>query len=432
MTDLSTRRQAAYYLLLFGLLLSVVPRAGLPDDVGFWVRWATYIFDNGLGNVYEVADNNYNPLYHYILWAYGKLAGSTQKIAYYQHALKGFTLLFDFAGALWAASLVPDRRRRFGLALLLLLNFGYLYDTLIWEQVDAIYTCLAFGAVVLALRQRPALSSACYVLALSAKTQAIIFLPPLLLLWGPLWWARPRWAGWAWGAGALTFLLIVAPFVWGGHQNFLPRIININLHTVDFAPKASMHCYNMWYLFLRSTDPYETPDDLSYLGLTYKYWGLLLFMLASAAALLPLLLVAVKCLGRRASLGSPAQAPAALVLLSCGLLPLLFSFFNTQMHERYWHASVLFLAAYGFVSRDYLPYVLVSVAYFLNLEALLHFLGLQNYDDWFFQPAYIAGLFALAILVGFFRLYRRPEWRAASSQRLAKVPTPTLSLNALS
>ena len=127
-----------------------------------------------------------------MLFAYGRLAGSAAAIIRHRHELRAFTLLFDFAGALAAVSVVEGHRRRFWLSLLLLLlNGAYLYNTLIWEQVDAIYTCLSFGAVLLALRRRLVGSVLLYLVAFNMKLQAIIFLPALLLLWLPLARAAP-------------------------------------------------------------------------------------------------------------------------------------------------------------------------------------------------------------------------------------------------
>lgn len=311
------------------------------------------------------------------------------------------------------------------MALALLLNLGYLYNTLIWEQVDAIYTLFAFGAVVLAARQRNTGSVLCFVLALAAKTQAIIFLPPLLLLWAPRWWQRPSQLVRAALAGGTLATLLLAPFIWGGRANSLPRIIEINLNAAHTFPVASMNAYNLWQLLLYPVNPMKVTDTLPFAGLTYRQWGLLLFGAASALALLPLLGRAAYAARPSPAAPTPPLLSAAgerdqdlgLVLLSCGLIPLLFCFFNTQMHERYWHAAVLFLAAYGFVRRDYLPYILASVAYFLNLEGVLSFTGLLNFsaDSIRYKPHVTAVLFAGLIVLCFVKLYQLATLAAKSA-----------------
>jgi len=412
---ISLRQQVAYTVLLYALLLLLLPHAGYDGDMGFWLRWATYSFDYGLGNVYRIPDNNYNPFYHYILWLYGQLAGSVYRLQRYAHLLKAFTLVFDFAGAFWAASLVPERSRRFGLALVLLLNIGYLYNTMIWIQVDSIYTFFSFGAVVLAARQRPVASLLLYVLALASKTQAIIFLPPLLLLWGPQWWRQPRRLAQGLLAGAALTLLLLAPFIWWSWENGVPRIIEINATAANLYPKLSLNAYNLWYLITEFQSLPETSDLLPFAGLTFRKWGLIFFLTSSAVALLPLLAAAWQAWRPRAA--SPGPAPSlVLVLLSCGIIPLLFTFFNTQMHERYWHPALLFLAAYGFVRRDYLPMVIMSVAYFLHLERGLQYLQLLNYDIFYFQPKFVAALFALLIGLLLWKIYRLAPWRGGPAQ----------------
>ncbi|RZK12752.1 MAG: hypothetical protein EOO56_27905, partial [Hymenobacter sp.] len=179
-----TRSHWLLYALLYGLLLLLTPTSGHVFDVQFWEQWATHIGAHGLGNAYTYETNNYNPLYQYVLYGYAKLAGSPQRILAGIHYLRLFTLLFDFGGAILAVRCFGwgDGNQRFILSLLFLLNLGYLYDTVVWEQVDAIVSTLAFVAVVQALRQRPVSSVGWLVLALNMKTQAIVFLPALLLL----------------------------------------------------------------------------------------------------------------------------------------------------------------------------------------------------------------------------------------------------------
>ncbi|WP_156126215.1 hypothetical protein [Hymenobacter sp. DG25B] len=412
MLEPSYRRQAVYYGLLFMMLMVLVPRAGHQGDVGYWANWASYILEHGLGNTYADPSNNYNPFYHYILWLFGKLLGNAERIRSYINSLKGFTLLFDFAGAIWAASLVAQRNRRFELSLLLLFNIAYLYNTLIWEQVDAIYTFWVFGAVVFAVQRKPVLSVMLYVLALATKTQAIIFMPPLLLLWLPLWWQRPQWIWKSVGAAALTSLLLLAPFIWGGTKNYLPHILDINRDAVDYAPVVAVNAYNFWHLLFQNVDLRFVSDAQHFAGLTYKGWGLLLFFGFSAITLFPLLASAVQSVLKwpRTQICLNPGPSIELVLLSCALIPLLFAFFNTQMHERYWHPAILFLGAYGFLTRSYWLYIAVSVAYFLNLESVLHFLKSKPYTITIMQPWFVATLFGLIILLGLVKLYASVKW----------------------
>ena len=63
------------------------------------------------------------------------------------------------------------------------------------------------------------------------------------------------------------------------------------------------------------------------------------------------------------------------MLLSLGLIPLAFCFFNTQMHERYWHPALLLLGAHAILTRRYVLFGVFSLAYYLNVEGSLHYLG---------------------------------------------------------
>jgi hypothetical protein len=277
-------------------------------------------------------------------------------------------------------------------------------------------------------------SALCFVLALAAKTQAIIFLPPLLLLWGVQGWHRP--AKLLQAAFASTGLLValLAPFIWWSWKSYLPRIIEINLHAAETYTKLSLNCYNIWYLIGPEAPPITVEDLTPFAGLTYRAWGLLLFFFFSAVALLPLLTASMRELYAHNSV-APAQNSndsargTALVLLSCGIIPLLFAFFNTQMHDRYWHAAILFLAGYGFLRSDYWPYVLASSAYFLNLESVLRFLQLKNYKVLVFSPWFVASLFAATILLVLWRIYQL-AWQHTLERR--RMPIQATAVGAAS
>lgn len=405
----SRRLVWSIYILLFLVLLALVPRAGFQDDVNYWVAWATYSFENGFGNIYQLESNMYNPVFHYILYIYSRLMGSPEKIAYYQHYIKAFVLLFDFAGALLAVSLVKTQaQQRLMLSLLVLLNIAYLYNTLLWEQIDAIYTSLVLAAVVLALRRYPIWSFLLYLLALNAKAQAILFLPVVLLLWFPYWRNSSSTLIKSVGGAVALQVLILSPFIWAGDANTVARIIKINTNTsVGMENYISMNAFNMWTLFL--DDKVWERDSVTYMGVSYHAWGIFIFLLFSAVALLPLLFYTIRSIFSKEFFKLHAES-WALILLSCALLPLLSAFFNTRMHERYWHASIIFFASYSFVSRSYWLYVLVSVAYFLNIESVFHFINLQNYKVLIFHPQFIAALFGTAIIASLYKLYSRKDF----------------------
>ncbi|OON68972.1 hypothetical protein B0919_09660 [Hymenobacter sp. CRA2] len=394
------------YVLLFSLLLALAGPTAYPGDLEYWQKWSVHIFRRGLSNAYELPGLDYNPLYHYFLWAFGQLAGSEAAIQSHVHGLKVFTLLFDFAGAVLAASFLRGAWQRFVGSLWLLLNVGYLYNTLIWQQVDAIYTTLVFAAVVLALRRHGAASLVAYVLALNAKLQAIVFLPPLLLLWLPLWRQAGRQLALGLAAATVVQLLLLAPFVWGGERSYLGHIIGINTSAVSVYPYVTVNTFNLWVLLMPDAVLW-VPDTLVKLGLRYRTWGLLAFGAASAAVLLPLLALAWQRWRTRRPF---AATDARQVLLVCGLIPLVFCYFNTEMHERYWHPAVLFLGAYALCTRRWLPYALVSVGYALNLHAVFNS---YHEPSWLLRhPRPVALLFTAALGMGAYYLYLevRRQW----------------------
>lgn len=402
------RPYAWLYLLLFGQLFLLMPQTGYVGDSACWINWATFIREHGLGNAYRDPTNNYNPLYQYVLWGFGAAVGGAVKIQRYWFWLKGITLLFDFAGALLVAWRVPglgEAARRFRLSLLLLCNVGYLYNTLAWGQVDAIFSALALLALLLALRGRATLSVLSFVLALNAKTQAIIFLPPLLLLWAPTWARSVRVLGTSLATAVGTQLLVMVPFLLAGNGALLLRVFT---GVTETYPVISMSAYNLWVLLFGNAathGPESQSDSLRFGGLAYRHWGLLLFAASSALVLLPVLALALRALLTRQAWVALTTAEWAIVLLSCALVPFCFTYFNTQMHERYWHPALLPLAAYSFLTRRYALPIAFSIIYLLQLEAVLHALPLAP-GILPFNSLFLAVLFTALLVAGVGELYR--------------------------
>jgi hypothetical protein len=82
-----------------------------------------------------------------------------------------------------------------------------------------------------------------------------------------------------------------------------------------------------------------------------------------------------------------------LVLILAGLQ---FFLFPTQIHERYAHPAIILVGIYAilFPNRKHMiAYVAISIAYFINLEDILRFRGLSNYDILLLDRRLSAGLY---------------------------------------
>jgi Gpi18-like mannosyltransferase len=284
-----------------------------------------------------------------------------------------------------------------------LLNIAFSYNTVMWGQVDAIFAAFVIAGFFYLDKGQYRLSAVMIVLALNMKLQAIIFIP----MWGLMMLAflqrDRRWKE-ALVIIPLMFLvqgLLLLPFFFG--EGGLQPVWNAVTGLADTYPFISMNAFNMWYWFVPGLKFYDQKDEaLFLLNLSYQQAGLILFCLASLAALWPILLYTIRVFIRRNSAGLSREV----IWLSAALITLVFFFFNTRMHERYVHAAFIFLTTYAFYHRRFGLYVLFSVAYFLNLERILHWFALKNYETLVFDPRFVAALFAGCIIWAFVLLYQ--------------------------
>ncbi len=398
-------RNTFFYLLLFILYVFLMPRSGHEWDMHCWLEWTKNIYTNGLAGVYRNYEHttDYLPLYHYFLFAFAKFQGSITNIEKNIHYLKLITLLFDFIGGFFFVRLIrehyKDANKLLLYSLLLFLNIAYFYNTLIWGQVDGIMTTLIFISLFYAIKERILTSLIFIVLALNFKLQSIIFLPLILLILLPsiigkfslknlfTWLLIP----------SLLQIIIVLPFVFAGNFD---NVWKVAMNSIGKSPVISIYADNMWYWLIRG-DLKTIHDTGTYLVLSYKNWGLLLFFATSFIALLPLLINTYSIFVQK----SKEKIASEKILLTAALLPLIFFFFNTEMHERYSHPAIILVATYSILTKRFVPYIFISVAYVLNLEAVLKYLALNTYSTLVFDPRFVAGLFLATILLLFHDLF---------------------------
>lgn len=346
-------------LLLFILMVVIMPLRHSEIDFDFWTNWALKIHRDGLVNVYDNATTNYHPIFLYVLYIYDLVQGSEALIKANINHLKFFALVFDFLPIVVLCAFRQNIIKERIPYLFLLLNVAYLFNSMIWGQVDSVHTNLSFLALLFAFTN-PLLSGFLFAVAIGTKLQAIIYLPLLGIIW--LYSIR--------NVKTLLLLILVItgalvliclPFIIAGNFGQLWQVVT---GAVGKYPFVSIGAFNMWYL-ISNNDLGSTLDSTTYLILSYKALGLLMFLTTSTFVLLPFLFRMTRLRLNRSEIEQDTQK---MLMLTAGLIALCFFYFNTQMHERYASAIVIFFFFYGVFSKNYALYILASISYFLTLD----------------------------------------------------------------
>ncbi len=397
--DEELRNLKLYYIpLIFIFLCFSLPTINFSLDMNYWASWSTSFLENGLVKGYEMAECNYLPFYVYILKLYGWFNGSSVEIYRNINNLKIFTLLFDIMGVYVILQYLVKFNISPYKVFLVLFNISYLYNSIIWGQVDSIFTFFAFVSVFFALKERVSWSIIFFVLALNTKLQAIIFTPIVAIILIPQIFKNPKSLIVGLFGGLLIQLIIILPFL---VENKLDVLLKIVFGSVGYYPVVSLNAFNIWHLFLEG-DLMEISDELLFWGIKYKSWGFILFFFFSFLALIPLLITTIQHMIEKSEKTIEYYKMA---FLTSALIPLIFFYFNTQMHERYCHPMIIFIAIYALISSNYICYILLSIGYFLSLEKIVMSLRLKKYGTLIFDNRFIAFLFLLGLVYILFQLY---------------------------
>ena len=387
--------------LLFVLYLCTLPRGGFEGDLACWRVWSTYMLQNGFGAIYN-SPADYHPIYLYCLNFFQLFQGTEELIVKHLHFTKAFPLLFDFLGALLIWSLPDVKTRKLLLPLYLVLNIAYMYNTLLWGQVDSMPTFFVLAMLIAFFKRWTILAILAFVLAINTKLQVIIYFPIFLLLLLPDLIQRPKKLLQGLGAGLVLQVLILIPFWMAGTLDGLYRVI---FGAVNRHPYISLNAYNLWYLIYWSGDPNVafTEDSRLLLGWSCKRWGYLFFFVVSGISLIPIGFRLLRhTLDRHFAW---AASSFELILLTSAIITLEFFFLNTQMHERYSHPALLLLFAYSVYRKNYSLFTLCCFAYVLNLEKVLHAFQIHNYGTFIFDPRMLALVFLLILVLAIRRLW---------------------------
>lgn len=403
---------AVLCLLLIIFITPIFP--GFRGDIYCWIDWADAIRQHGLPNVYD-SYTNYLPVYHYVLWLFAQLAPSREFLIEHVYWLRYVTLAVDIIGLLllyhWT-----DRKIPFPLILIIsLLNPGYMYDNIVFGQVDGILATLAFATLYCAYNQKIIGAAILFSIMINFKLQGIVFFP----IYGLLLLAQNETRHWlkvilkSIVVLVVVEVIILLPFLL--KPDGLQQVLNTITGLVGFFPTTSSFAFNLWAFILGSKAEF-TPDDAVFiLGLSYKQFGLILFFISSFFALWPLLSFIYKKRIQHKAISFPKEQ----VWLIAALITLVFFFFNTQMHDRYSYPAFIFIAAYSFHRKVFLAYILFSFAVVMNLEFVVRWLNLDNYGTVIFDRKLIAPIFAIVIFYLYYQLYKT-YFSAQKAERLVK------------
>lgn len=374
------------YLGLFYLLIcfSVFP-SGYQGDLAAWKEMIDGILQYGVSNYYHHFKAPYLPVLVYLLNGFGEIVDKE----YYLHHLYIFKLLpLLFHGGL---SLVIWHMLKIrGLAQeriwLFTLNVAILYNAYIWGQIDDIpsfFLILSLYVLMLNItRLRIIFLAVGLTLLLNTKPQFSIFFPLILLyLLQQIPDKKSRLIG---VSSALTVqFLLLLPYL---HD--LLQFWNVIAGSVDLYNYVSNNAYNFQNLILSDANYYTRDHQILIAGLTYKKVGFLLFF-----SQFILLMVSWGWLLFRSK---KSDKHFQLLILSLILAGLQFFLFPTQIHERYAHPVIILAGIYAilFPSRRHMTaYLALSIAYFINLEDILRFRELPNYDIFLMDRQLSAGLY---------------------------------------
>ena len=272
-------------------------------------------------------------------------------------------------------------------ALLWLVNPVIWYNSAVWGQTDSLVNFLALLAFYLLLKKKLIWAVLAITLSLYTKASLLIFLPIFVMVA-----MRQKYKIGSYISAALWSLLAVGlltlpfsqgnPFTWL-YELYAKKIFVQQLHVI------TANAFNIWSAI---AGIHERPDPLPFLGLTYQYWGNILF----GIFFVPIIYSVYK----KQDQETLVWALALTAFASWMLL--------TNMHERYLYPLFPYLTAL-FVTGSIGPFIYwvicgIGLVNLYNFWWVPEIMPLKNFLS--FGDRLMPRILGFANLILFLRLYR--------------------------
>ncbi len=367
-------------ILGFGLLVRLIAAAlpGFGIDLGTFEGWSVQLAEHGPWEFYTPEPfPDWAPGYLYVLWFFGGLDSVFDFNGdQFWYLLKTPSIAADLASAYLLYRILEGQKEaiRAGAAALYLLHPVVLLVGPIWGQVDSILAFFLLLTVYYLAQGRALAAAVVYTIGFLVKPQSIAALP-VFVFWGlrdevrqvlptlsdvtdrlsraiALGKGLAARVGPIVAAAAAAAFVLVLPFFPSNPWGIFDQLIDAT--NVENYRVTSFYAYNFWSVGFLGLTEWFTPDDLTFLGLAYRSWGMVLFAVASVSIIWSF---------------RDAKGPG-LLALATALSVLAFYLFMTRMHERYLFPSILLLLTAGTALRArsvWAVFAVLSVVQFFNV-----------------------------------------------------------------
>lgn len=324
------------------IILSLLPSFEI--DMNAWLGWAIRLKDVGPAGFYsDDVWTQYTPLFLYWLWLIGKI-GFLSPLA-----IKIPVIFADIATGLIIWKLIKPKSEKLAYVSLVLYTLSpvLIFTGSVWGQIDGIFALLLLlASYFLIVNKKADLSGFFWALAFLLKPQAFVFLPAALFIMVARKYHLKDYLYFGILAG-VTILILSLPFF---PNDPIFGILHLTEKMTGFYHYTSVFAFNFWALV-----GMWKADDITYLGISYYVWGILLYLLS----------ISIIFYRFRSAVQKNASA---FVLMT---LAFLASFlFPTRVHERYlFPAFSLLLVGTGLSQSIFLFLIFIglSVLNFINL-----------------------------------------------------------------